>query len=71
MVVGQVASAGVDPAPRPPALGAVSVGAQEVDLQSSGPGVLVRVSQLVGELQLASGQDHHKSVLKALSGKSD
>ena len=71
VVVGEVAATGVDPTPGPPASSAVSVGAQEVDLQSSGPGILVRVSQLVGELQLASGQNYHKCVLKALSGKSD
>ena len=70
MVVGQVASAGVDPAPRSPALGAVSVGAQEVDLESSGPGILVRVSQLVRKLQLNIIAKINIIVLSKFSSKS-
>ena len=62
MVVGQVAATGVDPAPGPPAISAVGVGAQEVDLQSSGPGILVRVGQLVGELQLSIDQNMNNCV---------
>ena len=62
MVVGEVASSGVDPTARPPAISTVSVGAQEVDLQTSGPGILVRVGQLVGELQLSIDQNMNNCV---------
>ena len=61
-----MASTGVDPTARPPALSAVSVGAQQVDLQSSGPGILVRVSQLVRKLKLRMSQKPHNCFLKVL-----
>ena len=56
VIVSEVASSGVNTTPRPPALGAVSVGTEEVHLEASGPGVLVRVSQLVRELEVRTSQ---------------
>ena len=43
VVVSEGAVSGVDPTARPPPLGVVSVGGEEVDLEAPGPGGLVTV----------------------------